>query len=120
MAVIVDTRYIQNTIDKINATKDCSDFIEWIEKELACWVKMMEDAIAQMQLAMELMIPPTDLQSLIEWAEKICAIYVAQYNKAILAIAEITAAYAQLVQAIMNKVASLMCASPIIPTLPTP
>ncbi len=118
MAVI--STQVNDIVKSIEAVPNCEQLEAIAQKYLASWVKQMEDAIKAKVSAEAKKVAPTDLGSVISWISNLVSEAEADYTKATALIAELTSSYATVLAAITNKISSMECSMPSIPTLPTP
>ena len=121
----VSTEWVKTVTKEIDQIPDCKALEELI-KQIESMIKQQLEAMLQ-QIAdlAELAIPPTSLKKLIKWCKKHAAFYYEQYLRAVATYAAMAKAYADLLNAIQKKLASLDCrnikmpsVSDIIPALP--
>lgn len=117
----INTAWVNNLVDQINAVPDCNTLQQAIDKVIA----IINEQLAQLQRQIEelalMIIPVTNLTQVLDFIKKQIAFYQAQYLQALAMQAALMAAYAQLINAINAKIAALHCSiAPLtLPVAPT-
>lgn len=115
---IIKPEDVQNICDKIDSIPDCTQLVAYATKQFALWEKQMTDMLTAKASAAAKKVAPTDLPSVITWIQNFINEAIKDYNDAMQAIGEVTAAYATITAHITAKAAALTCGAIPIPPLP--
>ena len=115
----VDQVRLQDLRTKIENAHDCSDLVEWVEKEFVIWVEKLTLAMAGIEVIVALCEIPTSLSEVIERISNFIGKYLSEYYKLMAAIVEIVAAYALITSAVLAKLGNMVCGAITIPALPS-
>ena len=118
----INTAWVVNLTAQINAVPDCRSLQQLINQIDAMMQAQLADLEAQIAALANLIIAPTNLPQVIAFLGHLTTVYQAQYAQALATQAALIAAYADLLTAINNKIASLNCTitPPTPPALPGP
>jgi UDP-N-acetylmuramyl tripeptide synthase len=118
----INPDWVTNWETKIDAVPNCAALNDLAAQMVPVLMKTMTDAVANSNLALALMTPPSaDLVSIVNWITNFISTQSTAYAANIAQLAETTAIYTTLMAKIAAKAASFTtCTVPTPPTPPTP
>lgn len=119
MADPVNTAWVDNLVDQINAAPDCLALQRLIGEVQTMMFQQMQANQDMITLLEAVRHPPTNLSEALALLSKLCDGFGAQYNKALATQMALQMAYTRLTTAISSKISSMSCQITI-PPLPIP
>ena len=105
----VNLTWLNNLKEQIDAIPDCRSLNKLIEKLREKFQELIEDLLNQISKLVGMIIPPTSLAKVIKYLKNLATQYLGPYLMAIRQLAQIIKAFAEILQAVQNKLANLHC-----------
>jgi hypothetical protein len=105
----VNTAWLHNLKEQIDAIPDCRSLNKLIAFLRDKFNQLIEDLLNQISKLVGMIVPPTSLAKVIKYLKNLATQYLGPYLMAIRQLAQIIKAFAEILQAIQNKLANLHC-----------
>ena len=105
----VNTAWLHNLKEQIDAIPDCRSLNKLIAFLRDKFNQLIEDLLNQIAKLVGMIVPPTSLAKVIKYLKNLATQYLGPYLMAIRQLAQIIKAFAEILQAIQNKLANLHC-----------
>lgn len=105
----VNVEWLKNLKRQIDAIPDCRALNQLIGFLRDKFNQLIEDLLNQIAKLVGMIIPPTSLAKIIKYLKNLATQYLGPYLMAIRQLAQIIKAFAEILQAIQNKLTNLQC-----------